>query len=470
MAIIAREAGVDLTEMGPHDDFVNHGIDSLLSLTICGKVQDELGVDVPSTLFLDYPTPKELIAFFGPADEEGLSTLDTPTESRSSNDDSGYKTDSTDTETDDSVIDVIRTTIASETGVLVSDLTPTTPFNELGIDSLLSLTISGKLAESLKIGLSTGIFMENDNLEALSKSLGLSQTPNPKPKPKKQQAQAVVPVQSQEPSQKPGSGPHATSNLLWGNPQTAEKIIFFFPAGSGSSSSYASLPKLESGTAAYGLNCPWMKTPWDMPSTLAQMVGKYVEEIRRLQPVGPYYLGGWSAGGICAYEAAQQLARAGQTTERLILVDSPNPVGLTNPPRRLADFFQSLGLYGSKNKRAPPIWVRPHFDAFIRMLDDYQVQAWDEEWTVPAPQTHLVYARDGVCNKPDMPWPEMGPDAPREMVWLVNNRTDFSGEGWASLVGQEMRITVLSDVNHFSIIAPGPHMVDVARFIQRAVL
>ena len=37
-----------------------------------------------------------------------------------------------------------------------------------------------------------------------------------------------------------------------------------------------------------------------------------------------------------------------------------------------------------------------------------------------------------------------------------------------SLAGQEMmRITVLSDVNHFSIIAPGPHMVDIAGFIQR---
>lgn len=70
-------------------------------------------------------------------------------------------------------------------------------------------------------------------------------------------------------------------------------------------------------------------------------------------------------------------------------------------------------------------------------------------------------------NKPDMPCPEMGPDAPRKTVWLVNNRTYFSREGWASLVGhEEMHITVLSDVNHFSIVAPGPHMVDIAGFIQ----
>ena len=149
MNIIAKEAGVDLADIGPHDDFVNHGIDSLLSLTICNKVRDELGIDVPSALFLDYPTPKELIAFFGSAEQEGSSSgLDTPTESESSNDDSGYRTDSTNTETEDSVIDVIRTTIANETGVPVRELTPTTAFAELGIDSLLSLTISGRLTES----------------------------------------------------------------------------------------------------------------------------------------------------------------------------------------------------------------------------------------------------------------------------------------------------------------------------------
>lgn len=137
---------------------------------------------------------------------------------------------------------------------------------------------------------------------------------------------------------------------------------------------------------------------------------------------------------------------------------------------QLADFFQSLRLYRSKNKRAPLIWVRPHFDALIQMLDDYQVQAWDEGSAVAPLQTHLVYAHDGVCNKPDMLRPEMDPDALREMVWLVNNQTDFSGEGWVSLVGREkMRIAVLSDVNHFSIIAPGPHMVDIAGFIQRAM-
>ena len=40
-----------------------------------------------------------------------------------------------------------------------------------------------------------------------------------------------------------------------------------------------------------------------------------------------------------------------------------------------------------------------------------------------------------------------------------------------SLAGREMmRIAVLSDVNHFSIIAPGPHMDGIADFLQQAML
>jgi len=214
------------------------------------KSGDELGVDLSPTLFLDYLTPTELISFFGLADEEEPSTLHTPTESQNSNDDPGYKTDSTNSEADNSVIEVIRTTIVNEIGVPVSDLTPTTPFNELGIDSLLSLTISGKLTESLKVDLSTSIFMENDNFEAaLSRSLGLSQTPEPK-KLQTLVIAPVAPVQPQESSQRVWTTCHIQ---LWGSPQTAEQIISFFPAGSGSSS-YAPLSKLDSGTAAYGLN------------------------------------------------------------------------------------------------------------------------------------------------------------------------------------------------------------------------
>ena len=93
------------------------------------------------------------------------------------------------------------------------------------------------------------------------------------------------------------------------------------------------LPAISPDMVVHGLDCPWLKNPQDLHCTLSQYVLKFIPEIRRVQSVGPYYFGGWSAGSILAYEAAQELARQGQTTVKLILLDCPNPIGIQSPPK-----------------------------------------------------------------------------------------------------------------------------------------
>lgn len=56
--------------------------------------------------------------------------------------------------------------------------------------------------------------------------------------------------------------------------------------------------------------------------SIPEMAKRYVNEIRHLQPNGPYYLCGFSAGGLIALEMAQQMLEAGQVVEELILFDS----------------------------------------------------------------------------------------------------------------------------------------------------
>jgi len=54
----------------------------------------------------------------------------------------------------------------------------------------------------------------------------------------------------------------------------------------------------------------------------------YVKAVRDAQPHGPYLLGGWSAGGVIAFEMAQQLKRQGQEVALLALLDSmPRSIG-----------------------------------------------------------------------------------------------------------------------------------------------
>lgn len=461
VAIISEEAGINSSELSPNDEFGDYGIDSLLSLTICGRLQEELGLSVPSSLFADYPTMKDLTNFFqgseqplSPAestvDDQDIRTPEHDTDLEATSSD--YETRATSVSEQNDLIEIIRATIAEETGVAITDVTSSTSFAELGVDSLLGLTITGKLSEELQVDVPSTLLTENGTLDEIESALGL----------KARGSKDSDPVSR-------GAGvdaPHATSVLLQGNPKSASRILFLFPDGSGSATSYASLAKISSDVVVYGLNCPWMKTPQDMKCTLEHLTAKYLVEIRRRQPHGPYYFGGWSAGGICAYEAAQQLARQGEETARLILLDSPNPIGLENPPQRMYDFFESLDFFGT-NGKAPPSWLRPHFNAFIGLLDAYQIQPFSGRRPL---DTHIVYARDGICKHPSDPRPEIRPDDPREMLWLLNNRTDFSGSGWAQLVGaQNLTISVLDEVNHFSMVAPGPKIHELSAFIRQAM-
>jgi thioesterase domain-containing protein len=59
--------------------------------------------------------------------------------------------------------------------------------------------------------------------------------------------------------------------------------------------------------------------------TLAEMAETYLRAIRRMQPAGPYFLGGWSLGGVVAFEMARQLEDAGATCS-LVLIDAYAPV------------------------------------------------------------------------------------------------------------------------------------------------
>jgi thioesterase domain-containing protein len=58
---------------------------------------------------------------------------------------------------------------------------------------------------------------------------------------------------------------------------------------------------------------------------IEQMAGDYIVEVRRLQPTGPYRLGGLCAGAVIAYEMALQLQAAGERVALVALLDGARP-------------------------------------------------------------------------------------------------------------------------------------------------
>lgn len=59
--------------------------------------------------------------------------------------------------------------------------------------------------------------------------------------------------------------------------------------------------------------------------SIEEMALDYIQELRELQPKGPYYLAGYSSGGIIALEAADILRKQGEAVPLVILLDSRHP-------------------------------------------------------------------------------------------------------------------------------------------------
>ncbi len=73
----------------------------------------------------------------------------------------------------------------------------------------------------------------------------------------------------------------------------------------------------------YGLQARGLYGDETPHETFEEMARAYLEEIRTVQPEGPYLLGGFSGGGVTAYEMARQIVAAGDRVGMLVMLDTP---------------------------------------------------------------------------------------------------------------------------------------------------
>ncbi len=110
--------------------------------------------------------------------------------------------------------------------------------------------------------------------------------------------------------------------------------IFCMHPGGGVSWFYRGLaPHLGPEIPLYGLQARGISETAELPASLADMAAEYIEQMRVVQPVGPYYLLGWSFGGVLAYEVAAQLQRCGERVDLLVSLDG----GPAGPDEELPD-------------------------------------------------------------------------------------------------------------------------------------
>lgn len=90
----------------------------------------------------------------------------------------------------------------------------------------------------------------------------------------------------------------------------------------------------------------------------------YIEQMRHLQPCGPYFLTGFSFGGLVAFEMAQQLAARGEEVGMLALLDTYGP----NAVKRLLPTAQTLFFNGNVFGKYNVALVRKSLQSRIKKL------------------------------------------------------------------------------------------------------
>lgn len=484
IVVIAEECEVDMGELVDDAEFDNLGVDSLLSLTISARLREELELTIPGNIFVDYPTIRvfrEYLDSLGTKDsQENCSTT-----SDADSDAAGPDTETNDTATstptsisDDDDFDsmqtrtrtsyqedlsFVRMIISEAMGIDPSELTKESNLLEMGMDSLMTLNILSELREKTGIDLSATFLTEKKTIKDIEKGICLEQMGTGAKVPSHtimtrakllstqsiKEKKAETAVRESEQMQVASSAlPNAISVVLQGNVKTATKKLFLFPDGSGSATSYISIGTVSPDVCVLGLNCPFMKDPSQFTIGIEGVATLYLTEVKRRQAVGPYFIGGWSAGGVVAYEVCLQLLAKGDKVEKLILLDSPCPINLEPLPARLHHFFDEIGLLGSGGKGSRPDWLLPHFESTIKALEAYNPAPMSRR---AAPHTLAVWATKGVCGEPDDRRPPPSEDEdPRPMKWLLDNRTDFGDNGWAKLLGDVMTFETVN-ANHFTM-------------------
>ena len=171
-------------------------------------------------------------------------------------------------------------------------------FFELGGESLVALRLFTQIEKVFGHNLPLTTLLKASTVEELA--LVLSQTEEPI----SSSCSSLVPIQ-----------PHGSQPPLFLVHGAGLHVLIFKDLAT----------YLGSDRPLYGLRPKGLNSQQTPLSKVEDMAAHYIKAIQTIQPKGPYYLGGFSFGGLVAFEMAQQLDRQGQEVGLVALLDTFAP-------------------------------------------------------------------------------------------------------------------------------------------------
>jgi len=213
--------------------------------------------------------------------------------------------------------------------------------------------------------------------------------------------------------------------------------LFLVHPGDGEVLAFARLAqRLGPDQPSYALRARGIDDGATVQSSLAEMAADYLAEVRRVQPHGPYALGGFCFGGPVALEMASQFQAAGEDVAMVVLLDPrfrrpatlryklwlagrrtrqglfvrsvarrvAHLVKRTPPaieePVEMGDIQRALALLRERYEpRLPNVPTTVILSEEFRLADDFELPAWyvrsivsrPRRWTqFPVPHTRLL--------------------------------------------------------------------------------
>jgi len=306
-------------------------------------------------------------------------------------------------------------------------------FFDLGGNSLLAARLLAKVEALYHKKLSLNTFLQAPTIKQLASILGGSQTVTG--------WKSIIPIQ----------------------PSGSKPPLFCVHAKNGNVLQYYKLAHyLGNDQPFYGIQAQGIDDGCSPRKSVEEMAAAYIKELQQLQPCGPYFLSGYSFGGLVAYEMARLLHAKGHRVAKLILLDTYNArgdwFGPQQPRNQLSSyngrFSQLRGLEKLANVKVvlqEAVLVR--LRRFRRVLAYYlrssftpkESQDWNavQEWCEIAAEKYRPKSYSGQANL-------VRATKAADESWLQPIETD-SCLGWELLIKGGLEVQEIN-CHHFDLL------------------
>ncbi|KAI0036587.1 polyketide synthase [Vararia minispora EC-137] len=321
----------------------------------------------------------------------------------------------------------VRGLLAAVLGVPVSELTDEADFEALGLDSLTAIEALAEIQKAFAIILPQDVFESAKNVKGLQACITGCLT---------RHGHADDDAHARYRASIAKALRLGESPILFQSSNTSRAPLFLIHDGSG----LVSYLKLVSplGRALWGFSNPRFLDVqgWGSLRQMAEMyAGRLLEVVGKVTPL---VLGGWSFGGVVAFEAARRLIAKDVHVLGVLLIDSPCPTNHVPLTATIIDEVTRLG--GRKANDDLGQFVARQFEANASMLGVYG----QGQLKGPFPKVVLLRSRDGFrpAGVDDIP------------TWLADRSDPHVGvEEWERLVEDKIKVIDIPG-HHFTPFHP----------------